>query len=99
MAAVTVEEPVPLSKIADRYLIFAVDAVSYLRRVHRISGVLIGNIPRATQQNIFSGIPLELMPEEARLLVLQGHAYVVDEVREPELQAFRANPAHGEEYL
>ncbi len=36
-------------------------------------------IPSAQQQNIFNGIPVELMPEEARLLVLQGHAYVIDD--------------------
>jgi tRNA-splicing endonuclease subunit Sen34 len=99
MADVTVEEPVSISRVAGRYLIFDADAVAYLRRVHRISGVLIGNIPRATQQNVFSGIPLELMPEEARLLVLRGHAYVVDEVAEHEQQAFVAIPPHRQEYL
>jgi tRNA-splicing endonuclease subunit Sen34 len=99
MADVTVEEPIPISKISDHYLIFDADAVAYLRRVYRICGVLIGNIPRATQQNIFSGIPLELMPEEARLLVLQGHAYVVDDVHEHDLQASVANPHHRQEYL
>jgi tRNA-splicing endonuclease subunit Sen34 len=99
MADVTVDEPLPISKIANRYLVFDADAVSYLRRVLRISGVLIGNIPRATQQNVFSGTPLELMPEEARLLVLRGHAYVVDQVKEHELQAFQTNPQHGQEYL
>jgi tRNA-splicing endonuclease subunit Sen34 len=99
MADVTVEEPVPISRIAGRYLIFDADAVAYLRRVHRISGMLTGNIPRATQQNLFSGIPLELMPEEARLLVLQGHSYVVDEVAEHEKQGFVANPPHRQEYL
>jgi len=52
-----------------------------------------GRLPRRTRTK------LELMPEEARLLVLQGHAYVVDEVREHELQAFGANPQHREEYL
>ena len=94
------EEPVPISRIADRYLtLLDADAVAYLRRVYRISGVLTGNIPRATQQNLFSGIPLELMPEEARLLVLQGHAYVVDEVAEHEKQGFVANPPHRQEYL
>jgi tRNA-splicing endonuclease subunit Sen34 len=99
MAHVTVEEPIPISKISNRYLVFDADAVAYLRRVHRICGVLVGNIPRAAQQNIFSGIPLELMPEEARLLVLQEHAYVVDEVHEHELQAFGANPPFRQEYV
>ena len=46
-----------------------------------ICGVLVGNLPSANQQNVFSGIPLELMPEEARLLVERKHAYVVDDVK------------------
>jgi tRNA-splicing endonuclease subunit Sen34 len=80
MAAITVEEPFPINKVADRYLIFDINTVTYIRREHHICGVLIGNIPQAAQQNIFSGIPLELMPEETRMLVEKGHAYLVDDV-------------------
>lgn len=80
MAAITVPEPFPINKVADRYLIFDINTVTYIRREHHICGVLIGNIPQAAQQNIFSGIPLELMPEETRMLVEKGHAYLVDDV-------------------
>lgn len=80
MAAITVPEPFPISKVADRYLVFDINTVTYIRREHHICGVLIGNIPQAAQQNVFSGIPLELMPEEARLLVEKGHAFIVDDV-------------------
>jgi tRNA-splicing endonuclease subunit Sen34 len=80
MAAITVPEPFSIHKLADRYLIFDINIVTYIRREHHICGVLIGNIPQAAQQNIFSGIPLELMPEEARLLVEQGNAYLIDDV-------------------
>lgn len=80
MATVTVPEPFPIHKVADRYLIFDINTVTYIRREHHICGVLIGNIPQAAQQNIFSGIPLELMPEETRLLVEQSHAYLIDDV-------------------
>src|ERR1700761_3422706 len=80
MADVTVPEPFPIFKVADRYLLFDINTVTYIRREHHICGVLIGNIPQANQQNIFSGIPLELMPEEARLLAEKGHAYIVDDV-------------------
>ena len=80
MAAVTVPEPFPIHTVADRYLIFDINTVTYIRREHHICGVLIGNIPQAAQQNIFSGIPLELMPEETRMLVEKGHAYLIDDV-------------------
>ncbi|OCK82756.1 SEN34 subunit of tRNA-splicing endonuclease [Lepidopterella palustris CBS 459.81] len=72
--------PFPISRIATRYLLFDVHAVTYARREHNICGVLIGTIPHLSQQNVFLGIPLELMPEEARLLVEHGHAYIIDEV-------------------
>lgn len=74
-----VEEPFPISKVAGRYLLFDPPTVAYARRVHNITGVLIGTIPNLSQQNIFLGIPLELTPEEARCLVEQGHAYIVDD--------------------
>jgi tRNA-splicing endonuclease subunit Sen34 len=75
-----VAEPFPISHITGRYLIFDVDAISHARRAYNICGVLIGTIPNLSQQNVFLGVPLELMPEEARVLVEQGHAYLVDEV-------------------
>ncbi len=75
-----VNEPIAISKIASRYLLFDVDAVTYLRRKHNICGVLIGTIPQAPQQNTFQGLPVELLPEEARLLVEKEVAYIVDDV-------------------
>ncbi|KAE9963677.1 hypothetical protein BLS_009077 [Venturia inaequalis] len=80
MASITVPEPFAISRLADRHLIFDINTATYIRREHHICGVLIGNIPQAGQQNIFNGIPLELMPEEARLLVERGHAYLADDV-------------------
>lgn len=73
------ELPIPISLIGGRYLLFSIDDVTYLRREHHICGVLIGSIPQAPQQNVFHGLPLELMPEEARLLVEKRLAYVVDD--------------------
>lgn len=71
--------PIPVSYISGNYYVFSVDAVTYLRREHHICGVLIGTLPVIPQQNVFLGMPLELMPEEARLLVEKGVAYIVDE--------------------
>ncbi|KAJ5098329.1 tRNA-splicing endonuclease [Penicillium argentinense] len=73
--------PIPISYISGRYLLFSIDAVTYLRREHHICGVLIGTLSQLPQQNVFLGLPLELMPEEARLLVDKGVACIVDEAK------------------
>lgn len=75
----SVAEPFPISHIAGRYMLFDIDTISYVRREHNICGVLIGTLPNLSQQNVFLGLPLELMPEEARVLVEQKHAYIVDD--------------------
>lgn len=77
-----ISEPFPIFKVAHHYMLYDVNAVTYLRREHNISGVLIGTLPQASQQNVFLGLPLELMPEEARLLVEKDVAYIVDDVAE-----------------
>ncbi|PGH29895.1 tRNA-intron endonuclease [[Emmonsia] crescens] len=71
--------PVPISLVSGHYFLFSVDIATYLRREHHICGVLIGTLPQIPQQNVFLGLPLELMPEEARLLVEKGVAYIVDD--------------------
>lgn len=71
----------PICQIADRYYLFDIDVVSHLRRSHNICGVLTGVIPQIPQQNVFSGLPVQLLPEEARLLVEKGIAYVVEDGR------------------
>lgn len=75
-----VTEPFPIFLVRNRYLLFEPNTVAYARKEHRIIGVLIGNIPHANQQNIFNGLPLNLMPEEAYLLVTNGHAYIIDDI-------------------
>jgi tRNA-splicing endonuclease subunit Sen34 len=74
-----VTEPIPISLVAGRYLLYDIDVVTYLRRTHNICGVLIGGIPQAPQQNVFQGLPLELLPEEAKLLVEKEIGYIVDD--------------------
>lgn len=73
--------PIPISYVSGRYLLHSIEAVTYLRREHHICGVLIGTLPQIPQQNVFLGLPLELMPEEARLLVDKDVAYIVDEAK------------------
>jgi tRNA-splicing endonuclease subunit Sen34 len=72
--------PFPIFKLAHKYLVYDADTISYIRREYKICGVLIGSLPQAPQQNVFLGLPMELMPEEARFLVEKEVAYVVDDV-------------------
>ena len=76
----SVEEPFPIFKLAHRFLLYDANIVSYIRQQYNICGVLIGGLPQAPQQNVFLGLPAELMPEEARLLVEKGVAYIADDV-------------------
>jgi len=75
----SITEPIPISLIAGRYLLFDINVVTYLRRTHHICGVLIGSIPQIPQQNVFLGLPVELLQEEAKWLVDHRVAYVVDD--------------------
>ncbi|KAI1822243.1 SEN34 subunit of tRNA-splicing endonuclease [Xylaria intraflava] len=68
-----------ISKVAGRYLIFDIEDVMYLRRNHNICSVFVGTLPQNPEQNILMGLPLELMPEEAQVLVERKVAYVADD--------------------
>src|ERR1700722_4551922 len=46
--------------------------IAKLRSEHRICGILTGTLPHLSQQNVFLGPPLVLMPEEVVLLVEKG---------------------------
>ncbi|KAG6376515.1 hypothetical protein JVT61DRAFT_2508 [Boletus reticuloceps] len=46
--------------------------IATLRSYHRLCGVLTGTLPHLSQQNVFLGVPLLLMPEEVVLLVEKG---------------------------
>lgn len=72
-------ELIRITKVGDRYLVFEVKDVASLRCDHCICAVLVGTIPQNPTQNLFSGLPLELLPEEAKLLMDKGVAHVVDE--------------------
>ena len=74
--------PIPIFQASEkvkRYMLYDIDAVTWLRRNHNILGVLIGTLPQIPSQNVFLSLPLELQPEEALLLVNKGLAYVVDD--------------------
>jgi len=50
---------------------FKVD-IATIRAQYRLCGVLTGTLPHLSQQNVFLGVPLVLMPEEVVLLLEIG---------------------------
>lgn len=46
--------------------------IAVIRTEYRVCGTLLGTLPHLSQQNIFLGAPLVLLPEEAVLLVDKG---------------------------
>ena len=92
--------PFPVFQISQktkRYLLYDVETITWLRRIHNFLGVLIGSLPQSPQQNVFLGLPLELQPEEARLLVEKGLAFIVDDLQNHESN-LRSPPAQLAEY-
>lgn len=61
-------------------MLYDINTITWLRQAHNILGVLIGTLPQIPQQNVFLGLPQELQPEEARLLVDRGLAFIVDDL-------------------
>ena len=59
----------------DVIVIVVVDALK-LRRSHRIVGNFVGALPCQPHQDIWLGLPLELLPEETTLLLEQGIVYL-----------------------
>lgn len=73
--------PFNIHLVNGRYLIFDPDVLRLLREVHHICGVLLGTLPQISQQNVFLGLPLQLMVEEAYFLVKQGFARIIDDLK------------------
>ena len=78
-AAQDPQDQIRISKIASRYLVFDIGDAMALRRAHNICGVFGGTLPQSPQQNVFTGLPMELLAEEAAVLVARGVARVEDD--------------------
>lgn len=63
--------------VAVAALVFDLNDVRALRALG-ITGVLVGTLPRAPQQNVFLGLPLQLSVYEACWAVANGYAQFVD---------------------
>lgn len=76
--------PFPIFKISsksDTFILHDINTITWLRKTHNVLGVLVGTLPQFPQQNVFLGLPLELQPEEARLLVEKRVAYIIDDLQ------------------
>ncbi|ROW09503.1 hypothetical protein VMCG_02313 [Cytospora schulzeri] len=92
-------ELVRITKVGGRYLVFEVKDVASLRRDHCICAVFIGTTPQNPTQNVFSGLPIELLAEEAKLLVDKGAAYIVDDAVSHLTHLSSMDPAAKQAYL
>ncbi|KAH9063729.1 tRNA-intron endonuclease catalytic domain-like protein [Lactarius deliciosus] len=81
---------IPIHVSNQTALVWDVDHVATLRSEHRICGVLSGTLPHLSQQNIFLGVPLVLVPEE---LVLLPHLHSLTLVTNAELATIVHDPA------
>lgn len=61
--------------------------IAVIRAEYRVCGTLLGTLPHLLQQNVFLGVPLVLLPEEAVLLVDKGRGLSL---------AFRIQKSHDE---
>ncbi|KAG8933969.1 tRNA-splicing endonuclease subunit [Tulasnella sp. 418] len=70
---------IPLHISNDRAYIWDAEDARNIRENHHITGALVGTLPSVAQQNVFLGLPLLLMPEEAVYLVEKGVAVMLDD--------------------
>ncbi|KAL9940536.1 hypothetical protein V8E36_000024 [Tilletia maclaganii] len=59
--------------------VWDVEDVKRLRTQHNIIGLMTGTLPLAPQQNVFLGLPLQLIPEEVTFLLRTGAIVLIDE--------------------
>ncbi|KAJ7694205.1 hypothetical protein B0H17DRAFT_866661, partial [Mycena rosella] len=85
--------------------VWDVEDIATIRSKHRLCGVFTGTLPHLSQQNLFLGAPMVLMPEEVVLLVENELAVLVDDPKahiEPsvaELQRWNAQEKEFAERL
>jgi len=59
--------------------VWDIDDIAIIRAEHHLCGVLTGTLQHVSQQNVFLGAPLILLPEEVVLLVTKKFAVLVDD--------------------
>ncbi|GAA5922002.1 hypothetical protein JCM1841_000730 [Sporobolomyces salmonicolor] len=71
--------PIKLLVANQKTYLWDLHDIQTLRVQHHICGSLQGTLPQVTQQNVFLGLPLVLLPEEVVLLVRNQIAVLVDD--------------------
>ncbi|GAA5878694.1 hypothetical protein JCM1840_000203 [Sporobolomyces johnsonii] len=71
--------PIKLLVANQKTYVWDLNDIQTLRVQHHICGSLQGTLPQVTQQNVFLGLPLVLLPEEVVLLVRNQIAVLVDD--------------------
>ncbi len=99
MPSSVADRQVRISRIGGRYLVFDIDDVVHIRRDHGICAVLTGTMAQAPTQNIFLGLPIELYPEEVKLLVDKKVAYIADDVADHLSQLTSMDETTRRQYL
>ena len=72
------EKVINVYRFRDCSLVFGANATDEIRTRYRIVGNLVGCLPQATRQTVFSGLPLALLAEEVELLISKGAASVIE---------------------
>ncbi|GAA5848584.1 hypothetical protein JCM8547_004561 [Rhodosporidiobolus lusitaniae] len=73
------DDPVRIRVSNGKGYLWDLTDIQHLRINHHITGVLSGTLPQVTQQNVFLGLPLVLLPEEVVLLVRNKLAVLIDD--------------------
>ena len=63
---------IPLYTAGHKAYVWDAQHAATLRVTHHVCGLATGTLPGVSQQNVFLGLPLVLMPEEVVLLLEQG---------------------------
>lgn len=91
--------PIAISHIEGRYLVFDINAITYLREHYRICGVFIGTLPQNPSQNVFMGLPMEIMPEEAQTLIDEAICFILDDAYAHDIALAEANRRRQRTYV
>ncbi|KAA8899481.1 hypothetical protein TRICI_006335 [Trichomonascus ciferrii] len=99
---------IPINVVGGRALIYDIEHLKRLREEYHICGTLVGILPQVPQQNVFMGLPLELMPEDVYYLVEDlkvahvvddkaVHKSAVERVNERDLETLRKKRSEEQE--
>lgn len=96
------ERRIPIRIANKKAYVWDIDDIAIIRSKHHICGILVGTLPHLSQQNVFLGIPLLLMPEEVVLLVENDLAVLINDPRahpEPHIQQIQKWNAEQQEAI